>query len=289
MAYSVQSACYILPGPDPTVPFCIQRNVAGVLKDNYSLGTDVYPLTPPTALELMYQYKARKPNLDTNISQAFFIHEEDGPTHQFGQTLSEIILATTTVEGQNQFYSDLDICHATKAHKLQETLGHIRDQRKHYQGKDCLTATDACAQRWGPCTHTYPVQVQANNTQDWHSISRHINFRTSWIIPDAKQSTLLKCVKTIVGTYARLDFVVRNIFEDNEFNCLHKNLLTFNPPVNFTGMAREWSLNWLMEKISGLTIVTPRHLMTGVHLDAQRHCRFQYGDFVLGHKEGGDN
>eukprot|EP00536_Pseudo-nitzschia_multiseries_P019392 jgi/Psemu1/60503/gm1.60503_g len=33
------------------------RNLSGVLKDNYSLGSDVYPTSQPKALELMNQYK----------------------------------------------------------------------------------------------------------------------------------------------------------------------------------------------------------------------------------------
>eukprot|EP00536_Pseudo-nitzschia_multiseries_P017674 jgi/Psemu1/52010/gm1.52010_g len=34
------------------------RNLSGVLKDNYSLGSDVYPTSQPKALELMNQYKS---------------------------------------------------------------------------------------------------------------------------------------------------------------------------------------------------------------------------------------
>ena len=72
--------------------------------------------------------------LDTEISQAFYVHRGNGTTRRFDRmecnlyacdlsARDETVLNITTVEGQMKSYSDLDIRRAKKARKLQETLG----------------------------------------------------------------------------------------------------------------------------------------------------------------------
>eukprot|EP00536_Pseudo-nitzschia_multiseries_P002677 jgi/Psemu1/5995/gm1.5995_g len=77
------------------------------------------------ALSLSLVSDGYRITLDTSISQSFFIHKEEESTRKLIKPhSSESILAITTMKGQKQqFYSDLDIRHPTKARTLQDTLG----------------------------------------------------------------------------------------------------------------------------------------------------------------------
>ena len=72
--------------------------------------------------------------LDTSVSQSFFVHKDDGSTRRFDRidcdlyacdvtTTNGALLAIVTVDGQKKKYSDLDVRRATKARKLQDTIG----------------------------------------------------------------------------------------------------------------------------------------------------------------------
>ncbi|VEU43169.1 unnamed protein product, partial [Pseudo-nitzschia multistriata] len=321
--------------------------------------------------------------LDTAIAQSFFVHKQDGTTRRFDRMpcglyacdltdTSGVILTVTTVKGQKQFYSDLDLKRAKTARKLQETLGfpsvkaylHMIDnnlimncpvtrrdvlmaediygvntnivkgktvrRRPTHTREDIEPVPAAILKRYRKVTLGIDVYT-VNGIKFFRSISRHINFRTSRTIPDAKMETLLSCVKSTIGLYAARGFVVVQLMGDNEFNCLKDPLLELSPPVKFHGAApnahepfierdnrtskeqvrctfasvpfKAMPPRMIIELVNGVdywlnywcnssgvsTTISPRQLLTGTRLDAQKHCKFQFGDYVLGHEESGDN
>ena len=73
-------------------------------------------------------------SLDTAVTQGFFVHREDGTTRRFDRDKCNLYICDlrnneetvliTTVNGQKEYYSDIDIRRAKAARKLQETMGY---------------------------------------------------------------------------------------------------------------------------------------------------------------------
>eukprot|EP00536_Pseudo-nitzschia_multiseries_P011663 jgi/Psemu1/29635/gm1.29635_g len=219
---------------------------------------------------------------------------------------SKTILAITTVKRQKQFCLDLDKRRVTKARKLQETLGF-----PHTAEFLCMIGNNLIL--------SCPATVQC---QPKH-LRKDVDPVPARILSRCKQVTLgIDMYTSVIGIYSDRGFVVRQVFGNNEFNYLSDDLLTCNPPVEFTGMAwgqhklfikrdngtskeqvqcmfatvpfKTMSPQIIIELVNRVDYclnngVTPRHLMTGVRLDAQCHCCFQSGNYVLGHEERGDN
>ena len=57
------------------------------------------------------------------------------------------------------------------------------------------------------------------------TIARHIMYRATIAIKDAKSNTLFKKIKTIAGLYKVRGFTIRQIHGDNQFNCIKDALL----------------------------------------------------------------
>ena len=315
--------------------------------------------------------------LDTAVAQGFFVHRHDGSTRRFDRAEcnlyvcdlknSQESLMVTTVKGQKEFYSDLDIRRAKAARKLQETMGYpstkaflkmidnnmikncgvtrrdvkiaedvygvnanivkgksVRRQPPHIR-EDVSPVPPQILERYGNVSLGMDV-YHINGIRFFRTISRHLMFRTTQAIADAKAGTLFKQVKKVVSRYALRGFRVTQIFGDNAFNCIEDRLIN-ELGVNFSAVARDahepfierdnrvskercrciysglpfnkmptrmimelpvavdfWLNYWCSS--GGVSQTTPpRQLITGIALDATKHCRFQYGDYVLAHNE----
>lgn len=147
-------------------------------------------------------------------------------------------LLVTTVKGQKEFYSDLDVRRAKAARKLQEVLGYpstkaflrmidnnmikncavtrrdvkisndiygvnanivkgksVRQQPPHVR-EDILPVPPDILERYGDITLAIDV-YHINGIRFFRSISRHLMFRTTQAIADAKAGTLFKQVKRV--------------------------------------------------------------------------------------------
>ena len=314
--------------------------------------------------------------LDTAVSQGIFVHRSNGTARRFDRTecnlyacdlsQEEEFMLVTTVSGQKEYYSDLDIRRAEKAQKLQETMGFpslkaflhmvdnnmikncpitrrdvmmaedifgvnvnivkgksVRRQPVHIR-EDILPVPPEILQRYGEVTLSIDV-YHINGVRFFRSIARHLMFRITQPIADAKASTLLKQVQRTMSKYASRGFKVKQIFGDNAFNCIADDLaesgVTFHSVARdahepyierdnrvskercrcifnalpFTKMplrmimelpvAVDYWLNYWCSSGGVSRTMPPRQLITGIALDAAKHCRFQYGDYVLAHNE----
>jgi hypothetical protein len=73
-----------------------------------------------------------------------------------------------------------------------------------------------------------------NGIKFFRSISRHIHFRLTTSIRDAKKATLMNCITKVSALYATRGFSVKQIHGDNEFQCIatemaDKHGITFHP------------------------------------------------------------
>jgi hypothetical protein len=165
-----------------------------------------------------------------------------------------------------------------------------------------------------------------NGIKFLRSISRHIMFRMTIAIRDARASTMLRCVESMMGIYHTRGFKVKQIHGDNEFSCLSDRLssqhgVTFHPVARgahepfierdnrtskerarctYSGVPFErmpprmvielvmgvdfWLNSWCSKGGVSDTL-SPREILTGIKLDANRHCKFQFGDYILSHNE----
>lgn len=315
--------------------------------------------------------------LDTAVAQGFFVHRNDGSTRRFDRAdcnlyvcdlrNTQASLLVTTVKGQKEFYSDLDVRRAKAARKLQEVLGYpstkaflrmidnnmikncavtrrdvkisddiygvnanivkgksVRRQPPHVR-EDILPVPPDILERYGDITLAIDV-YHINGIRFFRSISRHLMFRTTQAIADAKAGTLFKQVKRVVSRYALRGFKVVQIYGDNEFNCIKDRLmedlhvtfhsvargahepyierdnrvskercrciysgLPFNkmPPrmIMELPVAVDFWLNYWCSSGGVSQRTPPRQLITGIALDASKHCKFQYGDYVLASNE----
>jgi hypothetical protein len=317
--------------------------------------------------------------LDTSVAQAFFVHKDDGSTRRFDRMAcnlyacdltdkSGVLLAITTVTGRKELYSDLDVRRATKARKLQETIGFpskaaylymidnnfmdncpvtrrdvimandifgpnanivkgktVRQQLPHTR-EDTSPVPPGIIARYGEVTLGVDIYT-VNGIRFFRTVSRHIHFRTSRTITDAKRSTLVECLTAVRGIYASRGFMIKQVFGDGEFECIRDALLSWTPsvvvhitPVNshepfierdnrtskercrctfaavpFTRLPPRmviemvngvdfWLNNWC-SKVGVSKTKSPREIMTGICLDVVKHCKFQFGDYILAHED----
>ena len=163
------------------------------------------------------------------------------------------------------------------------------------------------------------------------TISKHIKFRTARAITNMRKSTLLSTLKTIIGLYESRGLIVKEIFADNQFECIRDDLLQLDNPVtaNITAsdehdpfMERSnrtvkerirciysslpfkrtpiriilemvycavfWLNSYIPEDGVSATI-SPRELMTGYSLDANKHTRYQFGEYLMAHADETNN
>ena len=132
--------------------------------------------------------------MDSSIDDAIFIHKPDGSLRRFQCTKSGIYCCNLkqsesfvfnsilSVEGQKQQYSALDIGRATKARKLQETMGFISEQDllrvvdnnlirdSKVRRRDVLMAQDIFGPNTnvlkGKTTRKTPAHVREDTTMD---------------------------------------------------------------------------------------------------------------------------
>eukprot|EP00536_Pseudo-nitzschia_multiseries_P014537 jgi/Psemu1/39067/gm1.39067_g len=278
--------------------------------------------------------------LDTAITQSFFVHKPDGTTHG-------TILAITSVEGQKKLYSDLDVRRATKARKLQDSMGFpsIKDYLEIVDNdlllncpvtrQDIKVAEDIFRPNTNvvkgkadvdPIPTDILMQYRSvalsidiftvNGIKFFRSVSRHLYFWTVRVIENSSQTTILHTLAAIIGLYATRGLVVTVVSGDNEFNCLEESLLPRDPPVRFEGVGRNQhepyverdnrtckeciccmfasvpfkQLPWrvTIDMVSA-AIFWLNNWCNRVRLDAAKHCKFQFGDYVLAHDDTSDN
>ena len=319
--------------------------------------------------------------LDTGVTQAFYVHKQDGSTRRFDRMecglyacdvtkTDGILLAITTVDGQKKKYSDLDVRRATAARKLQDTIGYpsvhefikmvdnnlisncavtrrdikiaedifgmnvnvfkgkaVREQPGHTR-EDISDVPRHILKTYGEVTLSIDI-FHVNGIKFFRSISRHLHFRMTTAIRDAKKGTLLECLRKTIGLYSTRGFTVKQIHGDNEFQCVSTDIseqfnAVFHPVArgahepfierdNRTSKERcrctfnalpfdriparmiiemvvgiDFWLNSWCSKGGVLHNVPPRQIITGLRLDANIHCKFQFGDYILPHN-GTDN
>ena len=225
--------------------------------------------------------------LDTEMSQAFYVHKDDGSTRRFDRMDCDLhacdvtktdgtLLAITTVEGQKKQYSDLDVKQATRARKLQNTLGFPslqaymnmvdnnlilncpvtrRDiaiaqdifgvnvnevlgktvrRQPGYVREEVLPVPPTILKNYGDSI-TISIDIfHVNDIKFFRSISHHLYFWMTTAIKDAKNSTILECLKQIFALYSSRGLKIRSVHGDNEFECVSDDILstfgaTFHP------------------------------------------------------------
>ena len=168
-----------------------------------------------------------------------------------------------------------------------------------------------------------------NGTRFLGTISRHINHRTVQALTNMKKSTLLRSIQSITAKYKARGFTVRTIFADNQFECLRNDLMELEITLNVTAADEhepfiERSIRTMKERVRCIfnntpfkrvptrmiiemvysavfwlnsvipengvhSVMSPGELMTGVVLDATKHARFQFGEFVSAHQDETNN
>ena len=146
-------------------------------------------------------------------------------------------------------------------------------------------------------------------------------FRTTIAIGNARKETLIKKLNSIIKQYEARGFTVSQIHGDNQFTCLSEELLekkiTFQPVAanshepfierdNRTSKERcrctvvglpfnqiprrmimelpptaDFWLNYWCSSGGVSATVPPRQIITGLQLDAHKHCKFQFSDYIL--------
>jgi hypothetical protein len=195
--------------------------------------------------------------------------------------------------------------------------------------EDIIPVIPSILRNYGKVTLAIDV-YHINGIKFFRSISRHLMFRCTRPIRNARQSTLFECIKAIQGLYATRGFEVVQILGDNEFECLKDKMMsdlhiTFSavasgaheahierdnrtskervrcmyssspfkrmPPrmVIEMQLASDFWLNYWCSSGGVSKTIPPREIMTGIKLDASKHCRFQFGDYVLAHEGETDN
>ena len=164
-----------------------------------------------------------------------------------------------------------------------------------------------------------------NGIKFLRTISRHLMFRTSTCIRNANASNIVRCIKSVQAKYKQRGFFVKQIFGDNEFESVSEKLnemgIMFSAVArgahepfierdNRTSKERarcmfasipfkRLPMRMTIEMISAVdfwlnswcssggvsTSVPPREIITGIKLDAAKHTKFQFGDYVLSHNE----
>ncbi|VEU34053.1 unnamed protein product [Pseudo-nitzschia multistriata] len=203
----------------------------------------------------------------------------------------------------------------------------VRQQGKHIR-EDVSPVPAEVLDRYGKVMIHVDIMT-VNGIQFFHSISRHLRFRTSRAVTNVKQSTLLHCVESLIGQYKSRGFTVTQVSGDNQFQCLRDDLLRLSPPVEMRCVAAgqheptiERSNRTLKENVRCYVNHLPfkklpkrclieliyaatywlncrtvgvhktksvRELMTGVCLNASEDCKFQFIEPILAHVDDTDN
>ena len=156
------------------------------------------------------------------------------------------------------------------------------------------------------------------------SISRSIKFGTSEAVKDRKASTLLISIKRIQDQYARRGFIMNTVAGDNEFATLTGplsnavialnvvaagehvpeierhirtlkercralfNMLPFKRMPNRMVVELVYAMNFWIQSFparDGVSAyIIPRELVTGMMLDAGKHCVIPFGSYAQTHE-----
>ena len=203
----------------------------------------------------------------------------------------------------------------------------VRQRRSHIREDDIQPVPSAILKNYGSVTLAVDIYY-INGCRILRTISRHLMFRTSIPLANAKTDTLFKRIKAVVGLYQIRGFNVNQIHGDNEFSKIEDRLandpelkISFYPCTrdshvpaierdNRTSKERcrcicaglpfkkmpkrmimqlpvavDFWLNYWCSSGGVSKTIPPREIMTGIRLDAGKHCRFQFGDYVLAHEE----
>ena len=204
-----------------------------------------------------------------------------------------------------------------KGKTVRRQPGHVRE--------DVAVVPPHILKNYGDVTLAIDV-YHVNGMKFFRSISRHLMFRMTTAIRNAKDTTLFNCIRAAHGLYKTRGFKVTQIHGDNEFMSLTNRLaeeleITFHPVARgshepfierdnrtskerarcmfnstpFTRMpprmviemilAVDYWLNSWCSKGGVSDTIPPRQIITGIKLDAHKHCKFQFGDYLLAHNE----
>ena len=157
------------------------------------------------------------------------------------------------------------------------------------------------------------------------TISRHIKFGTIEAIPNKNKITLIQCIQKVMKLYIRGGFKVTYALMDGEFEALRGNLADNGIILNTTARdehvgdieryirtvkervraiynmlpfqrvpARlviemtKYSVFWLnaFPHINGISsTMSPRVMITGQTIDFNRHCKYEFGEYVQTHEQ----
>ena len=199
-------------------------------------------------------------------------------------------------------------------------------QPKHVR-EDVLPVPPDILEKYGEIALSIDIYY-LNGCAFLRTISRHLMFRSTVIIRNARKATLLKAIKTIINEYKVRGFTVTQIHGDNQFTCLTDALneceVSFYPVAanshepfierdnrtskercrcTMAGLpysklprrmilelpkANDFWLNYWCSSAGVSDTTPPRQILTGIQLDAIKHCKFQFGDYVLSFS-GSDN
>jgi hypothetical protein len=157
------------------------------------------------------------------------------------------------------------------------------------------------------------------------TVSRNIRFATVEALSNRKAPTIEKAIKAVKSVYLRSGFKITTALMDGEFETLRENLLDMRIQLNTTGrdehvgdierfirtikerirstyntlpfkrvpprlvieMAKS-SVYWLnaFPHTKGVSdTMSPRTIVAGVGIDFNRHCKYQFGQYVQTHEE----
>ena len=167
--------------------------------------------------------------------------------------------------------------------------------------------------------------MYVNDIPFFVTMSHHIKFGTVEAIVNQKIGSLISAFKTVAQVYRRAGFRVTLALMDGEFETMRGELSELRIALNTTAWnehvgdikryiqtIKEWmraiyntlpyqnippwliiemakhSVFWLnsfpQPKVAGGP-VSPRTLITGIKLDFNKHCKYQFGEYVQTHEE----
>jgi hypothetical protein len=167
--------------------------------------------------------------------------------------------------------------------------------------------------------------MHVNGITFFVTFSRHIRFGSIEVIPNKNQATLFKAMKQIAAVYHNGGFRIRHAFMDGAFECLRDDLHEMQIMLNTTARDEhvgdiERFIRTVKERMRATfsmlpfdhvpdrmvmelakrevfwlnsfpladgvsTTLGPRTIVTGATLSYERHCRFDFGDYVQTHEE----
>jgi hypothetical protein len=179
-------------------------------------------------------------------------------------------------------------------------------------------------ERYGNVTLTADIMT-INKIRFFMSVSRNIRFGTSEVITNMKESTLVSCMKNINRTYRQRGFRLTVVLMDGQFECIRGDLagmgiqlnvvsagehvpeieryirtvkervqciynsLPFKrmPPLLILEMVKSsvQCLNNFPSRAGVSETMSPRTIVTGATVDYNKHCKIEFGAYVLTHEE----